>query len=206
MTLRSLIWHRVFQIRCWLLAFGLGIWSSGLALSRGVVAAGLQTVSDSSGRYLLQATLGQPIASSTSAESGIQLSSGFWFTEQFSTALNGPNLMGSKLESKIRSTAMLRGPSDDAPEAVAMSSESSQLPLGVQPLTRLTVLPVASSGEVWIRISGVPSGRWLIQYQDRLYSDQWLDEGLVELDGDGLGAVRAAAGVGEMRFYRLLQQ
>jgi hypothetical protein len=87
-----------------------------------------------------------------------------------------------------------------------MSSESSQLPLGVQPLTRLTVLPVASSGEVWIRISGVPSGRWLIQYQDRLYSDQWLDEGLVELDGDGLGAVRAAAGVGEMRFYRLLQQ
>ena len=206
MTLRPLIWHRVFQIRCWLVAFGLGIWSSGLALSGGVVAAGLQPVSDLSGRYLLQATLGQPIASSTRAESGMQLSSGFWFTEQFSTALNGPNLIGSKLEPKIRSAAMLRGPSGNAPEAIAMSPESSQLPLSVQPLTRLTVLPVVSSGEVWIRISGFPLARWLIQYQDRLHSDQWFDEGLVELDGDGLGAVRAATGVGEMRFYRLVQQ
>ena len=178
----------------------------GLALNGGVVAAGLQPVSDSAGRYLLQATLGQPIAGPTSAVSGMQISSGFWFTEQFSTALNGPNLIGSKLEPKIRSAAMLRGPSGDAPEAIAMSSEYSQLPLSVQPSTRLTVLPVVGSAEVWIRISGVPSGRWLIQYQDRLHSNEWFDEGLVDLDGDGLGAVRAATGAGEMRFYRLVQQ
>ena len=178
----------------------------GLALNGGVVAAGLQPVSDSSGRYLLQATLGQPIAGPTSAVSGMQISSGFWFTEQFSAALDGRNLVGAKLESKIRASVILRGASIDAPEATVMGPEISRPVLGVPPSTRLTVLPVAGSGEVWIRVSGVPSGRWLIQYQDRLHSNEWLDEGLVELDGDGLGAVRAATGVGEMRFYRLVQQ
>jgi hypothetical protein len=178
----------------------------GVTLNSAVVAAGLQTVSDSSGRYLLQATLGQPIAGPASAVSGMQLNSGFWFTEQFSAALDGRNLVGAKLESKIRSSVILRGASIDAPEATVMGPEISRSALGVPPSTRLTVLPVAGSGEVWIRISGVPSGRWLIQYQNRLHSDQWLDEGLVELDGDGLGAVRAATGVGEMRFYRLVQQ
>jgi hypothetical protein len=178
----------------------------GITLNSAVVAAGLQTVSDSSGRYLLQATLGQPIAGPASAVSGMQLNSGFWFTEQFSAALDGRNLVGAKLESKIRSSVILRGASIDAPEATVMGPEISRPALGVPPSTRLTVLPVAGSGEVWIRISGVPSGRWLIQYQNRLHSDQWLDEGLVELDGDGLGAVRAATGVGEMRFYRLVQQ
>jgi hypothetical protein len=178
----------------------------GLALNGGVVAAGLQPVSDSSGRYLLQATLGQPIAGSVSAVSGMQLNSGFWFTEQFSAALDGRNLVGAKLESKIRSSVILRGASIDALEATVMGPEISRPALGVPPSTRLTVLPVAGSGEVWIRVTGVPAGRWLIQYQNRLHSDQWLDEGLVELDGDGLGAVRAATGVGEMRFYRLVQQ
>jgi hypothetical protein len=178
----------------------------GITLNSAVVAAGLQTVSDASGRYLLQATLGQPIAGPASAVSGMQLNSGFWFTEQFSAALDGRNLVGAKLESKIRSSVILRGASIDAPEATVMGPEISRPALGVPPSTRLTVLPVAGSGEVWIRISGVPSGRWLIQYQNRLHSDQWLDEGLVELDGDGLGAVRAATGVGEMRFYRLVQQ
>ena len=178
----------------------------GITLNSAVVAAGLQTVSDSSGRYLLQATLGQPIAGPASAVSGMQLNSGFWFTEQFSAALDGRNLVGAKLESKIRASVILRGSSIDAPEATAMGPEMSRPALGVTPSTRLTVLPVAGSGEVWIRVSGVPSGRWLIQYQDRLHSDQWLNEGLVELDGDGLGAVRAATGVGEMRFYRLVQQ
>jgi hypothetical protein len=178
----------------------------GITLNSAVVAAGLQTVSDASGRYLLQATLGQPIAGPASAVSGMQLNSGFWFTEQFSAALDGRNLVGAKLESKIRSSVILRSASIDAPEATVMGPEISRPALGVPPSTRLTVLPVAGSGEVWIRISGVPSGRWLIQYQNRLHSDQWLDEGLVELDGDGLGAVRAATGVGEMRFYRLVQQ
>jgi len=178
----------------------------GITLSSAVVAAGLQTVSDSSGRYLLQATLGQPLAGPTSTASGMQLNSGFWFTEQFSAALDGRNLVGAKLESKIRASVILRGSSIDAPEATVMGPEMSRPTLGVTPSTRLTVLPVAGSGEVWIRVSGVPSGRWLIQYQDRLHSDQWLNEGLVELDGDGLGAVRAATGVGEMRFYRLVQQ
>jgi hypothetical protein len=64
---------------------------------------------------------------------------------------------------------------------------------------------MTASGEVWIRISGVPADRWLIQYQDRLHSDQWFDESPVELDADGAGAVRASTGVGEMRFYRLVQ-
>jgi hypothetical protein len=178
----------------------------GITLNSAVVAAGLQTVSDSSGRYLLQATLGQPIAGPASAVSGMQLNSGFWFTEQFSAALDGRNLVGAKLESKIRASVILRGSSIDAPEATAIGPEMSRPALGVTPSTRLTVLPVAGSGEVWIRVSGVPSGRWLIQYQDRLHSNEWLDEGLVELDGDGLGAVRAATGVGEMRFYRLVQQ
>jgi hypothetical protein len=178
----------------------------GITLNSAVVAAGLQTVSDASGRYLLQATLGQPIAGPASAVSGMQLNSGFWFTEQFSAALDGRNLVGAKLESKIRTSVILRGASIDAPEATVMGPEISRPVLGVPPSTRLTVLPVAGSGEVWIRVSGVPSGRWLIQYQDRLHSNEWLDEGLVELDGDGLGAVRAATGVGEMRFYRLVQQ
>ena len=178
----------------------------GITLNSGVVAAGLQTVSDASGRYLLQATLGQPIASSTSAVSAMQISSGFWFIEQISAALDGRNLVGSKLDSKIRSAAMLRSASVDSYEAGAMGPEISLPPMGAQPLTRLTVLPVGDSGEVWIRISGVPAGRWLIQYQDRWHSNQWFDEGVVELDGDGLGAVRAATGVGEMRFYRLVQQ
>jgi hypothetical protein len=178
----------------------------GITLNSGVVAAGLQPVSDASGRYLLQATLGQAIASSTSAVSGMQLNSGFWFTEQFSAALDGRNLVGAKLESKIRASVILRGSSIDAPEATAIGPEMSRLALGIPPSTRLTVLPVAGSGEVWIRVSGVPSGRWLIQYQDRLHSNEWFDEGLVDLDGDGLGAVRAATGAGEMRFYRLVQQ
>jgi hypothetical protein len=106
----------------------------------------------------------------------MQLNSGFWFTEQFSAALDGRNLVGAKLESKIRSSVILRGASIDAPEATVMGPEISRPALGVPPSTRLTVLPVAGSGEVWIRISGVPSGRWLIQYQNRLHSDQWLDE------------------------------
>lgn len=45
MTLRSLIWHRVFQIRCWLVAFGLGIWTGGLALNGGSTGPGAPTLS-----------------------------------------------------------------------------------------------------------------------------------------------------------------
>jgi len=177
----------------------------GITLNAAVVAAGLQTVADASGRFLLQATLGQPIAGTTIGATGMRLDSGFWFTEQFSAALEGRTLVGLKSESKIRGAALLRTPGIEMSEAGATGPEIDQPVTGIQPLPRLVVMPMTGSGEVWIRISGVPADRWLIQYQDRLHSDQWFDESPVELDADGAGAVRASTGVGEMRFYRLVQ-
>jgi hypothetical protein len=100
---------------------------------------------------------------------------------------------------------MLRSPGIETSEVAAVGPEIDQPAPGVQPLPRLVVMPMTASGEVWIRITGVPAGRWLIQYQNRLHSAQWFDEAQVELDADGSGAVRASTGVGEMRFYRLVQ-
>jgi VCBS repeat-containing protein len=177
----------------------------GITLNAAVVAAGLQTVADASGRFLLQATLGQPIAGTTTGATGMRLDSGFWFTEQFSAALEGRTLVGLKSESKIRGADLLRSPSVEVPGSPTIGPEIDQPVTGKQPLPRLVVMPMTASGEVWIRISGVPADRWLIQYQDRLHSDQWFDESPVELDADGAGAVRASTGVGEMRFYRLVQ-
>ena len=178
----------------------------GIIMNASVVAAGLQSVADASGRFLLQATLGQPIAGTITGATGMQLDSGFWFTEQFSAALEGQTLAGNKLEPKIRGAAMLRSPGIETSEVAAAGPEIDQPAPGVQPLPRLAVLPASDSGEVWIRVTGVPAGRWLIQYQNRLHSDQWLNEAQVELGADGSGAVRASTGVGEMRFYRLVQQ
>jgi hypothetical protein len=178
----------------------------GIIMNASVVAAGLQSVADASGRFLLQATLGQPIAGTTTGATGMRLDSGFWFTEQFSAALEGQTLVGNKSEPKIRGAAMLRSPGIETSEVAAAGPQIDQPAPGVQPLPRLAVLPASGSGEVWIRVTGVPAGRWLIQYQNRLHSDQWLNEAQVELGADGSGAVRASTGVGEMRFYRLVQQ
>jgi hypothetical protein len=177
----------------------------GITMNASVVAAGLQSVADASGRFLLQATLGQAIAGTTTSATGMRLDSGFWFTEQFSAALEGRTLVGNKSEPKIRGAAMLRSPGIETSEVAAVGPEIDQPAPGVQPLPRLVVMPMTASGEVWIRITGVPAGRWLIQYQNRLHSAQWFDEAQVELDADGSGAVRASTGVGEMRFYRLVQ-
>jgi hypothetical protein len=178
-----------------------------IALTGGVVAAGLQPVSDPSARYFLQATLGQPVAGSMVVVSGIQLSSGFWFTDRFDQALNFGNVQIPTVEIAAKGIAVIQA---SASQSSVSRTSQIQIPQVASSLriteTRLTVVQVPSSLLVRIQISGVPGARWRIQSLDGLRAENWQDADLLELDSNGIGSIETDAGTDSgMRFYRIVQ-
>jgi hypothetical protein len=179
----------------------------GIALTGGVVAAGLQPVSDPSARYLLEATLGQPIAGSMVVVSGIQLSSGFWFTDRWDQALNFGNVQIPTAEVAAQGIAIFQA---SASQSSASSTTKIQNPQFASSLrlteTRMTVVPVPYLLRVRIQISGIPGARWKVQSLGGLHSENWQDVDLLELDSNGTGSIETDAGTDSgMRFYRLVQ-
>ena len=179
----------------------------GIALIGGVVAAGLQPVSDPSARYFLQATLGQPIAGSMVVVSGIQLSSGFWFTDRFAQALNLGNVQIPTAEVADKGIVTLQA---SASRSSVSSTSQTPIPQVASSLrlteTRMTVVQVPHLLRVRIMISGIPGERWKIQSLDGLHSENWQDADLLELDSNGTGSIETDAGTDSgVRFYRLVQ-
>jgi hypothetical protein len=179
----------------------------GIALTSGVVAAGLQPVSDPSARYFLQATLGQPIAGSMVVVSGVQLSSGFWFTERLDQALNLANIEIPTADVADKGIVTLQA---SASRSSASSTSQIQIPQVASSLrlmeTRMTVVPVPYLLRVQIHVSGIPGARWKVQSLDGLHSENWQEADLLELDSNGKGSIETDAATGSgVRFYRLVQ-
>ena len=179
----------------------------GIALTGGVVASGLQSVNDPSARYLLEATLGQPIAGSMVVVSGIQLSSGFWFIDQFDQALNLGNVQIPTVEVAAQGIAILQASASQSSASSAVTIQNPQFASSLRLTeTRMTVVPVPYLLRVRIQISGIPGARWKVQSLDGLHSENWQDADLLELDSNGIGSIETDAGTDSgMRFYRLVQ-
>jgi hypothetical protein len=179
----------------------------GIALTGGVVASGLQSVNDPSARYLLEATLGQPIAGSMVVVSGIQLSSGFWFIDQFDQALNLGDVQIPTVEVAAQGIAILQASASQSSASSAVTIQNPQFASSLRLTeTRMTVVPVPYLLRVRIQISGIPGARWKVQSLDGLHSENWQDADLLELDSNGIGSIETDAGTDSgMRFYRLVQ-
>ena len=179
----------------------------GIALTSGVVAAGLQPVSDPSARYYLEATLGQPIAGSMVVVSGIQLSSGFWFTDRLDQALNFGNVQIPNAEVAAKGIAMFQASASQSSASGTAKIQNPQFASSVRLTeTRMTVVPVPYLLRVRIQISGIPGARWKVQSLDGLHSENWQDVDLLELDSNGTGSIETDAGTDSgVRFYRLVQ-
>jgi hypothetical protein len=67
------------------LAGGVGA-ANGLAVERSVIGGGGERVTDGS-LYILQGTLGEPVASGIVLEAGYGLGSGFWWPREFKVYL-----------------------------------------------------------------------------------------------------------------------
>jgi hypothetical protein len=179
----------------------------GIELIGGVVASGLQSVNDPSSRYFLQATLGQPIAGSMVVVSGIKLSSGFWFTDRWDQALNLGDVQIPTAEVADQGIATLQTSAQQSSSSSTSGTRIPQVASGLRLTeTRMTVVPVPHLLRVRIQISGIPGARWKVQSLDGLYSENWQDADVLELDSNGTGSIETDAGTDSgMRFYRLVQ-
>ena len=172
-----------------------------------LVGSGLLPVSDASGRYSLQASLGQSVAGTIPAVGGLRLDSGFWFADRLAEILT-PTVSGTPTVAEAARGLMTLGSASAS--TVSQRSDETQSPQmasGIRfPEARLTVVPASDSARVRVQISGVPGSRWKVQSMDGLHADRWLDTGVLELNAQGAGFIETdAGGESAVRFYRLVQ-
>ena len=179
----------------------------GIKLIGGVVVSGLQPVDDGVVRYSIQATLGQPIAGSMVVVSGVQLSTGFWFTDQWDQALNLVNIQIPTAEVADKGIVTLQTSASQSSSISTSKTQILQVASSLRlPETRMTVVPVPYLLRVRIQISGTPGARWKVQSLDGLHSENWQDADLLALDSNGTGSIETDAGTDSgMRFYRLVR-
>lgn len=179
---------------------------SSLRAELAVISAGLLPVSSEDGQYVLQATLGQPIAEPLVQGSTFGLEAGFWSTDTSSLFWELGTFPG--------------GGSPAVPEAVPVVRDEAlgfQKPLrrpggetsghfaSIASQPRLLVQPMGNSVRLQIQISGRPQSRWQIQFREQLTGDGWRNAGELRLDARGRGILQDELRTeGSMRFYRLV--
>ena len=139
--------------------------------------------------------------------SGIKLSSGFWFTDRWDQALNLGDVQIPTAEVADQGIATLQTSAQQSSSSSTSGTRIPQVASGLRLTeTRMTVVPVPHLLRVRIQISGIPGARWKVQSLDGLYSENWQDADVLELDSNGTGSIETDAGTDSgMRFYRLVQ-
>jgi hypothetical protein len=172
-----------------------------------LVGSGLMPVSDTDGRYRLQASAGQSFAGPMPVVSGVWVQSGFWFADEFAEALNSGGSLVPSVEVAAKGIALLETSAQPTEAKSTLRTQDPQAASSLRlPEARLVVIPVSASMRVRIEVSGIPGARWKVQSLDGLHAEGWRDAGLLELGMDGAGVIETdVSGESAMRFYRLVQ-
>ena len=160
---------------------------------------------DGSGRFALEASLGQTIAGPVPEVMGIRVDSGFWFADRLAEALGSMGTGMPTVAEAAMGLAALPPASLSSAASRDGAARSSPMASDVRlPEARLVVMPLPDPSRVRIQISGVPGARWRLQSMDGFRTDPWRDAGEVELDSHGSGFIETdAGGESAARFYRL---
>ena len=177
----------------------------GFAIMGGTQGVGLSQASDSTGRFVLGATVGQSLAGKISSETGWLILAGFWYVEVGSAA----SLQGLD---RVPEDGVAAGgdESEDGPSirrldygrdaGTRMALPTSDVLIAMEPAglgaevgqPSLRVLGTQDDGRLRMEAAGVAGSVWLIQVRTELLVGEWRTVGWIQLGRSGTGWVDVA--------------